>query len=48
MKNPFSYQGKLVVITGAFSGVGAATVEAQGRVGEEVAERIIEFYEALV
>jgi NAD(P)-dependent dehydrogenase (short-subunit alcohol dehydrogenase family) len=27
VKNPFSYQGKRVVITGAFSGVGAATVE---------------------
>ena len=27
MKNPFSYQGKRVVITGAYSGVGAAAVE---------------------
>jgi NAD(P)-dependent dehydrogenase (short-subunit alcohol dehydrogenase family) len=27
VKNPFSYQGKRVVITGAYSGVGAAAVE---------------------
>ncbi len=33
MKNPFSYQGKRVVITGAYSGVGAATVELLSSLG---------------
>ena len=33
MKNPFSYQGKRVVITGAYSGVGAAAVELLSSLG---------------
>ena len=33
MKNPFSYEGKRVVITGAYSGVGAATVELLSSLG---------------
>ena len=33
MKNQFSYQGKRVVITGAYSGVGAATVELLSSLG---------------
>ena len=33
MENPFSYQGKRVVITGAYSGVGAATVELLSSLG---------------
>jgi len=33
VKNPFSYQGKRVVITGAYSGVGAATVELLSSLG---------------
>ena len=33
MQNPFSYQGKRVVITGAYSGVGAATVELLSSLG---------------
>jgi NAD(P)-dependent dehydrogenase (short-subunit alcohol dehydrogenase family) len=33
VKNPFSYQGKRVVITGAYSGVGAATVELLSSMG---------------
>jgi len=33
VKNPFSYQGKRVVITGAYSGVGAAAVELLSSLG---------------
>jgi NAD(P)-dependent dehydrogenase (short-subunit alcohol dehydrogenase family) len=33
VKNPFSYEGKRVVITGAYSGVGAATVELLSSLG---------------
>ncbi len=33
MKNPFTYQGKRVVITGAYSGVGAAAVELLSSLG---------------
>jgi NAD(P)-dependent dehydrogenase (short-subunit alcohol dehydrogenase family) len=33
VKNPFSYQGKRVVITGAYSGVGEATVELLSSLG---------------
>ena len=33
MENPFSYQGKRVVITGAYSGVGAAAVELLSDLG---------------
>jgi NAD(P)-dependent dehydrogenase (short-subunit alcohol dehydrogenase family) len=33
VQNPFSYQGKRVVITGAYSGVGAATVELLSSLG---------------
>ena len=33
MANPFSYEGKRIVITGAFSGVGAATVELLRELG---------------
>ena len=33
MENPFSYQGKRVVITGAYSGVGAAAVELLSNLG---------------
>ena len=33
MKNPFSYRGKRIVITGAYSGVGAAAVELLSDLG---------------
>ena len=33
MNNPFSYQGKRVVVTGAYSGVGAAAVELLSSLG---------------
>ena len=33
MENPFSYQGKRIVITGAYSGVGAAAVELLSDLG---------------
>ena len=35
MANPFSYEGKRVVITGAFSGVGAALLELVNELGAE-------------
>ena len=35
MANPFSYEGKRVVLTGAYSGVGAALLELLDELGAE-------------
>ena len=35
MTNPFTYEGKRVVVTGATTGVGAALIEVLGELGAE-------------
>ena len=35
MANPFSYEGKRIVLTGAYSGVGAALLELLDELGAE-------------
>ena len=39
MSNPMSYEGRNVVVTGAYSGVGAALVELLARFGGGVDHR---------